>query len=524
MSKIQPSHLERAAYIYVRQSTMSQVRHNLESQRCQYGLAERAQQLGWEHVHVIDEDLGRSGGGCVQRYGFEALVADVCQGQVGAVFATEASRLARNGQEWHQLLEFCAIVETLIIDHDGIYDPKHPNDRLLLGLKGTMSEMEAFAFRQRSKEAIRQQAHRGEYYAYVPVGYVHLGEGRLEKDPDQHVQTSLELMFEKFQEFGSARQVFLWFRQEAIKLPRRTGQVSGPIEFVPATQGTIGTILKDPSYAGAYAFGRTKRRVILDNGRKRVVKEKRARPEDWDVLIREHHEGYISWQAYLNNRETLEHNCNRLGEAVRGSARRGKGLLAGLVRCGHCGRKMQVRYSGRRGRNSAAVYYFCCASHQDNIGKQICSLFGGVTVEQAVTGAVLDALSPERMQALAEATDRLAKKRTETGKQMELELERARYEADRCQRQYDAVEPENRLIARTLEARWNGALEKVWELERRLSQHCRSRETITAEEKEQLHTLALDLPRLWNHAGASFDLKKRILRAGGGGGGSSKRL
>jgi DNA invertase Pin-like site-specific DNA recombinase len=209
MNKIQKSHLERAAYIYVRQSTMAQVHNNLESQRRQYALAERAEQLGWDEVHIIDDDLGRSGSGHVQRGGFEKLLANVCQGQVGAVFAIEASRLARNGQEWHGLLEFCAIVGTLIVDHDGIYDPKHPNDRLLLGLKGTMSEMEVSTFRQRSEEAIRQKARRGEYYGYIPVGYVHLGDGNLEKDPDEQVRRSIELVFAKFREVGSARQVFL---------------------------------------------------------------------------------------------------------------------------------------------------------------------------------------------------------------------------------------------------------------------------------------------------------------------------
>lgn len=513
MTEIQQTHLERTAYIYVRQSTMSQVRHNPESRRRQLALTERAQQLGWHDVHVIDEDSGRSGRGHVQRCGFEVLMADVCQGQVGAVFAIEASRLARNGPEWHQLLEFCAIVETLIIDHDGIYDPKHPNDRLLLGLKGTMSEMEVAMFRQRSMEAIRQKARRGEYYAYVSVGYVHLGEGRLEKDPDQHVQRTIELVLEKFREFGSARQVFLWFRQEEIKLPRRTGQVSGHIEYVAATPGSIGTILKDPAYAGAYAHGRTKRRVVLENGRKRVMKEKRRRPEDWEVLLLDHHESYLSWQAYLKNQETLANNRNQLGEAVRGSARRGKGLLAGLVRCGHCGRKMQVRYGGRHGRNSAVVYYQCFASQREQIGKQTCSLFGGVTVEQAVTDAVLAALSPIRMQAVVEATKRLVNKRTEKRKQIELALESARYEADRCRRQYSAVEPENRLVARTLEARWNSALEKVCQLEQDLTQESSSQRTISVEEQQKLRRLALDLPHLWNDPGASFELKKRLLRA-----------
>jgi DNA invertase Pin-like site-specific DNA recombinase len=515
MNRIQKSHLERAAYIYVRQSTMAQVQNNVESQRRQYALADRAEHLGWDEVHVIDEDQGRSGSGHVQRGGFETLLANVCQGQVGAVFAIEASRLARNGQEWHGLLEFCAIVGTLIVDHDGIYDPKHPNDRLLLGLKGTMSEMEVLTFRQRSEEAIRQKARRGEYYAYIPVGYVHLGDGRLEKDPDEHVQRRIELIFTKFRELGSARQVFLWFRQEEIKIPRRRSRVSGHVEYVPAAPWTIGSILKDPAYAGVYAHGRTKRRVILENGRQRVVKEKRSRPEEWEVNIPDHHESYLTWQEYQKNQETLAHNRNQLGEMVRGSARKGKGLLAGLVRCGRCGRKMQVRYGGRHGRNSAVVYYLCFKSQeqQAEIGKQMCSVFGGVTVERAVVYALLDALSPNRIQVLVEAKERLAQKRTEKRKQMELELERARYEADRQQRQYNSVEPENRLVARTLESRWNRALEKVSALEMELSQLGDWQEAISAEEEEDLSSLAVDLRLLWDHPAASFDLKKRIVRA-----------
>jgi len=356
MSKINPSHLERAAYIYIRQSTPGQVQNNVESQRRQYGLTERARQLGFHDVHVIDEDLGRSGTGHVDRDGFEALLGAVCQGQVGAVFAIEASRLARNGHEWHRLLEFCGIVDTLIVDHDGIYDPKHPNDRLLLGLKGTMSEMETATFRQRSQEAIRQMARRGEYYTRIPDGYVLRGPGGLEKDPDEQVRRAIELVFSKFRELGSARQVSLWFRQEEILVPKRRSPLTDPVDFVPATTWRITGLLKNPAYAGVYAFGRTRRRVVLKDGRKRQVKDRRSRPDQWQVLLQDHHEGYITWPEYLTNQERLEQNRNALGEAVSGAARPGKGLLAGLVRCGLCGRKMRVRYSGRRCRDSLVVY------------------------------------------------------------------------------------------------------------------------------------------------------------------------
>jgi DNA invertase Pin-like site-specific DNA recombinase len=301
MSKIQKDHLNRAAYVYVRQSSLAQVEQNLESQRRQYALAERAKDLGWQDIRVIDEDLGRSGSGRVERRGFEALLSEVCQGRAGAVFAIEASRFARNGHDWHRLLEFCQIVDTLIVDHDGVYDPKHPNDRLVLGLKGTMSEVELSMFRQRSQEAIRQKARRGEHFTRIAEGYLLGGGDRLEKDPDEQVQRSIGLVFKKFRELGSARQVYLWFRQEEIKLPKRAGKAA--IEFVSATPWLVTRMLKDPIYTGAYSFGRTSQQVVLDKGCKRVLKRRYARPEDWDVLLPGHHEAFISWAEYLKTKK-----------------------------------------------------------------------------------------------------------------------------------------------------------------------------------------------------------------------------
>jgi excisionase family DNA binding protein len=511
MSKIQKEHLNRAAYVYVRQSSMMQVEQNLESQRRQYALTQRAKELGWSDVRVIDEDLGRSGGGSVERRGFETLLTDVCQGCVGAVFAIEASRLARNGHDWHRLLEFCQIVDTLIVDHDGVYDPKHPNDRLILGLKGTMSEVELSMFRQRSQEAIRQKASRGEYYTRVAEGYV-LGENdRLEKDPDEQVQQVIGLVFEKFRELSSARQVYLWLAQEKIELPKRSGKAA--LKFVPATPWLVTRILKDPIYAGAYAFGRTSRQAVVDKGRKRVFKKRRVRPEDWDILLQQRHESFISWEEYLKNQETLMHNRNQLGQTVRGAVREGKGLLAGLLRCGLCGKKMRVQYGGRSDRPATAVYYQCVASQGGEPGKQLCSICGGFSLDQAVTDAVLAALAPVRMEALVQATDQLIKAEEQKRRRLELELERARFEAGRHRRQYDAVEPENRLVARTLERRWNEALADVSRLEQALSQLDPSPLALSRQEEKDLHDLAWDLPRLWRHEAAPFELKKRIVRA-----------
>jgi excisionase family DNA binding protein len=510
MSKIHKEHLEKAAYIYIRQSTMTQVHQNVQSQRCQYGLEEHARQLGFRDVRVIDEDLGCSGSGHVTRAGFEELLAAVCQGQVGAVFAVEASRLARNGHEWHRLLEFCAIVATLIVDHDGIYDPRNVNDRLLLGLKGTMSEMEVTAFRQRSQEAVRQMARRGEYYVRISEGFIHRGAGQLEKDPDEQVRRTIELVFEKFRALGSARQVSLWFRQEEIRLPKRVSPMGEQVAFVPATPWRVTRMIKDPAYAGAYAHGRSRRKVVLVDGRKRQLKERRPRPEQWEVLIFDHHQGYITWADYLTNQEQLAKNRNGLGEVVPGAARQGKGLFAGLVRCGHCGRRMRVRYSGRR--RTTVVYYYCVRPELEQVDKQICSIFGGVTVEQAVVQAALEALAPVRLEAAQEAGERLKMQRADKRHQVGLELERARYEADRCARQYQTVEPENRLVARTLEKRWNDALDHVRALEAENAELARGTEAVTSEEHERLRRLAVDLPSLWNHPSAPFDLKKRMLR------------
>ena len=431
MIKIKQSHLDRAAYIYIRQSKPEQVQNNVESQRRQYGLTERAGQLGFRDVQVIDDDLGRSGAGYVDRQGFRRVAGRRLPGAGRRGVRCRGLAAVRNGHEWHRLVEFCGIVDTLIVDHDGVYDPKHPNDRLLLGLKGTMSEMETAAFRQRSQEAIRQMAGRGEYYTRIPEGYVLRDARRLEKDPDEQVRR-IELVFSKFRELGTARQVSLWFRQERIPVPRRRSPLADPVHFVPATTWRVTGLLQNPAYAGAYAFGRTRRRVVLIEGRKRQVKQRERRPDQWQVLLQDHHEGYITWPEYLANQERLEQNRSALGEAVSGAARPGKGLLAGLVRCGHCGRKMRVRYSGRRGRDSQVVYYYCLAAESEVVGKQICRIFGGVTVEQAVVEAVLDALAPARMEAMLEAAAELAARRTEKQRQAEMELERARYEADRC--------------------------------------------------------------------------------------------
>jgi DNA invertase Pin-like site-specific DNA recombinase len=339
MTKITADHLARGAFVYVRQSTAMQVTHNLESQRRQYGLADRARQLGWEDVEVIDDDLGRSGGGS-RRPGFERLLAAICEGRVGAVMSVEASRLARNGRDWHTLLEFCGLVGTVIIDEDGVYDPASPNDRLLLGMKGTMSEMELSVFRQRSIAAMKQKAARGELFLTVGVGYVKSGRDNIEKDPDQRVQEAVALVFRKFVELQTIRQVLVWFRQEKIPLPVLTvGDSADRIIWRAPVYSTVHHVLTNPVYAGAYAFGRRTMRVIIENGRKRILRCMHRDWRSWGVLIQDHHEGYIPWTEFERNQHLIADNANGKRFMSRGSIRRGEGLLSGLLRCARCGRK-----------------------------------------------------------------------------------------------------------------------------------------------------------------------------------------
>jgi DNA invertase Pin-like site-specific DNA recombinase len=365
MSKITPDHLARQAIVYVRQSTADQVAHNLESQRRQYGLANRARQLGWADALIIDEDLGRSGSG-VARPGFEKLLTAICEGRVGAVISIEASRLARNGRDWHTLLEFCGLVGTLIVDEEAIYDPRNPNDRLLLGMKGTMSEMELSMLRQRSFEALRQKARRGELFMTVAVGYVRVGRDGIEKDPDRRVREAIALVFAKFEEMRSVRQVHLWFRHERVVLPAVSYGAEGRhIQWKLPVYNTVLHILKNPIYAGAYAFGRTGSRVVIEDGRKRVVQGMAKPQEDWDVLIPNHHDGYISWPDFERNQRLIADNVTGKFGPGRGAIRRGEAVLAGLLRCGHCGRKLHVAYSGKGGNTGR---YHCRGSSGNHGG------------------------------------------------------------------------------------------------------------------------------------------------------------
>jgi excisionase family DNA binding protein len=509
MSKITPDHLARQAYVYVRQSTPDQLLHNHESRRRQYGLADRARQLGWSDVVVVDDDLGRSGGG-IARPGFERLLVAICEAKVGIVFALEASRLARNGRDWHTLLEFCGLVGCLLADEDGVYDARLPNDRLLLGMKGTMSEMELAVLRQRSLEALRQKAGRGELFLTVAVGYAKIRHDRIERDPDLRVREAIGLVFRKFAEFQSIRQVHLWLRQEQIRLPAVDHGPDGPrtVWKLPV-YNTVHHMLTNPVYGGAYAFGRTGSRVTVRDGRKRVTSGCRRARADWEVLIPEHHEGYITWAEFERNQQLIADNANSKGLMARGAVRRGESLLAGLLRCGHCGRRLHVTYSGTDG---FCVRYNCRGAHL-NHGTEPCISFGGIRVDAAVAAEVLRVLAPLGIEAALGAIEARRSDAAERRRQTELALTQARYEAELARRQYDKIDPDNRLVAAELERRWNDRLVEVCRLEEQLSAPDSDEATLpSAEERARLLALGADIEALWHHPGATAETRKRIVR------------
>lgn len=508
MNKITAEHLARRACVYIRQSTPDQVQNNLESQRRQYALAERARLLGWDNVEVIDEDLGISGAG-THRAGFERLLSGLCDGQVGAVLSVEASRLARNGRDWHTLLEFCSVVGALLIDAEGIYDPRHINDRLLLGMKGTISEMELASFRQRAQAALEQKAQRGELYHRVPIGYVRTPDDRVEQDADERVRAAVNLVFRKFSELASARQLYFWLREQQIKLPTIRG-LQGEHEVVwqaPRYHAVL-SMLKNPIYAGAYAYGRSKRVVTLRDGRKRISRIKQRRSEDWRVLIPEHHAGYIDWNVFQSNQAVIAHNDNAMGDLVRGSVKRGVALLSGLLRCGHCGSKLQAKYP------RPDVIRYTCVDHIFDNETPCRLMFGGGRADTLVVEQVLQSMRPLGLQAAMKAIETLHATGDERTHHKELALTQARYEVTRARRQYDAVDATNRLVAAELERRWNDALKVQSQLEEELIAWQRAQpNVVTATAKAELLTMAEDLPRLWHHPKSPPEYKKRILRA-----------
>ena len=507
--KLTADRLRRRAIVYIRQSSMGQVIHNQESQRRQYGLADRARELGFRDVTVIDDDLGRSGSGFVERPGFQRLVAEVCGGSIGAIFCIEASRLARNGRDWHHLIELCGMVGAVVIDPDGIYDPGIINDRLLLGLKGTMSEFELNLLRQRSLEAIRQKASRGELQFLLPVGLRWNSNAKVEKDPDRRVRQAIQLVFTKMTELGSIRQVLLWFRRENVCLPALPRDPGEPrmVWKVPI-YNTVHKMLTNPAYAGVYAFGKTQGRTTIIDNRARKTAGHHKPMADWAVLIRDHHPGYISWEQYERNQAMIAANTNMKSRMEPKAGRGGRALLTGILRCRRCGRMLHVSYTGIR----AAVLRYHCKGAHINHGESWCISFGGLRTDQAVAHEVLCAISGNAVEAALEAAEQARRQREEQRRSLELELEQARYEARLAARRYEAVDPENRLVIGELEIRWNAALKKADQLETKLQNFDDGFRSVPLPDKDVLLSLAQDLPAVWNLPSTDMRLKQRIVR------------
>ncbi len=509
--KIQDTHRQRYAYVYIRQSSATQVLVNRESTQRQYQLSERAVQLGWTktQIKVIDEDLAHSGSGVVTRNGFTQMTHEVAMGQVGIILCLEASRIARNNTEWYRLLELCGVTDTLIGDLDGLYHPGLFNDRLLLGLKGTMAEAELHVLRMRLNGAIRNKAKRGELRRGLPVGLVWgEGEGQVIFHPDQAVTGALRTVFEKFTELGSARQVWLWFQTEGLSFPHQCP--SGQILWVKPTYIAIHTVLSNPVYAGAYAYGKSRcERYVDETGR--VRKRVRLLPQNqWAVLIPNHHPGFIDWTTFEMNQARLASNCHPAPAQATGAVREGSALLQGLATCGRCGRHLLVYYQGK---NSTPGYY--CPSGRAFNGRGVwCMRVGGVRIDRAVVETFLDAISPAGLEAalvaqnLGEAQDQAALK------QFRLQVERARYETERAERRYRAVEPENRLVARTLETEWENKLHDQRSAEAELARKEQEQKLqLTDAQREQIRALGTDLKRVWDASITTDRDRKELLRS-----------
>ncbi|MCF7993230.1 MAG: recombinase family protein [Chromatiaceae bacterium] len=508
-------HLQRPAYVYVRQSTMAQVRHHQESTERQYALREKALSLGWpaELIRVLDADLGRSGAQSQQREDFKTLVAEVSMDRVGAVFALEVSRLARSNLDWLRLLELCALTRTLVIDEDGCYDPADFNDGLLLGLKGTMAQAELHFLRARLQGGKCHKAEKGELRFPLPVGLCYDSEGRTVLDPDAEVRGAVELVFALFHETGSAYAVVQRFARARLRFPKRAygGAWNGRLLWGRLTHARVLGILRNPSYAGTYVFGRYRyRRLPTADGQIQTKTEVVPR-EQWSVTIQDHHPGYLSWEDYLANQQRLAQNrtCTE-ATILSGPAREGLALLPGLLLCARCGRRLTVRY---RGNGGLYPIYLCSWRRRDGLDTRDCLSVRCDLLDAAVTEQMFSALQPVELELAMAAVAELETRDAALRQQWQRRVERAEYEAQLAERRYEEVDPANRLVAATLEQRWNAALQQLAELKCQGEQaHHEQARVATPEQRAQVLALARDVPRLWQAPTTTAKDRKRMLR------------
>jgi len=512
MSKIAERHLSRKACIYIRQSTLAQVRINQESTERQYNLINKAKALGWsqEQIRVLDRDLGHSGAAASNRVDFKSLVSDVAMGQVGAIFSLEASRLARSNQDWHRLLELCAITGTLVIDEDGCYDPAEFNDGLVLGMKGTFAQAELHIIRARLHGGKLNKASRGELRFPLPVGFV-FDDDKIVLDPDREVQGAVRTVFELFEQEGTAYAVVRRFHELGLRFPRRSygGAWDGKLLWGRLTHSRMIGLLANPSYAGAYVFGRYQSSKQVGPSGEIATRLRPVPQEAWRVLIRDHHEGYIDWDRFVANRHRLSANrTNR--EGLAGPAREGLCLLQGMLLCGKCGHRLTVRYKGNGG---LYPMYQCQWKHREGLSSCACLEVASTPLDMAIADRVVGAITPATIELALAALNNLEERDRDIGAQWRMRIERARYDADLAERRYEEVDPSNRLIAATLETRWNDAMQRMHDLQAELAAFERqAMRAVTDDQKRQILQLAGDFPRLWAASTTASRDRKRILR------------
>ncbi len=505
--KVTTEHLKRKAYLYVRQSTIRQVFEHAESAQRQYALRQRALALGWqqENIEVIDCDQGQSGASMADRLGFQKLVAEIGLNKAGIVMGLEVSRLARNNTDWHRLLEMCALTHTLILDEEGLYDPGHFNDRLLLGLKGTMSEAELHMIKARLQGGILNKARRGELKVPLPIGFVYDQDGKVLLDPDEQIRKSLQEFFKTFMQEGSASAAVKHMRRQGILFPRRFQAGSGKVRWEPITHANARAILHNPRYAGAYAFGRTRSYPSIDG-----IKYATQKQENWQVLIKDAHPGYITWEQYQQHECILKENAQALGRQRAWPAREGPALLQGLVICGKCGRKITLRYHNRNGK---MVPDYTCLKERIEKAAKPCQVVPGGGVDTSLATLLIETITPLAMEVVIEVEEELKNEYARHEKLRTQQLQRLQYEADKAKERYLCVDPKNRLVADNLESDWNEKLRKYNETYEQY-ESIRKEETTTLSEqqKQQIRSLTTDFPKLWHSEQTSDKERKRIAR------------